>query len=100
MKKLYPAQFEEIVDNDVHVDGYGNETFYEFSGGFIVTFRDVPEANTQGNSFAESLKMAEDALRTAMGFYVERGENYPAPSVPEHGEVMIELKTQEKTNEK
>ena len=87
---LYPAQFQEVEDNDVWCDEEGNETYMEFSGGFVVTFRDVPEAITQGNNLADAIDMAQDALRTAMEFYDERGEDYPKPSEPQQGDIMID----------
>jgi antitoxin HicB len=34
-------------------------------GGFVVTFRDIPEAITQGDSIDEARDMAADALLTA-----------------------------------
>lgn len=92
MSKLYPAQFEEIESNDVWYDDDGGETYMEFSDGFVVTFRDVPEANTQADNFVKAIEMAQDALRTAMEFYDERGEDYPKPSEPQQGDVMILLK--------
>lgn len=88
---IYYAQFEEIKDNDVFLDEDGGETFIEYNGGFVVKFRDVPEALTQGKDFAEAVDMAEDALRTAMEFYDERGEDYPKPSEPQQGDVAINL---------
>ncbi|MDB5933808.1 MAG: type toxin-antitoxin system HicB family antitoxin [Massilia sp.] len=60
-------------------------------GGFVVTFRDIPEAITQGDDEADSLAMAKDALITAMDFYFEDKRPVPAPSVPEAGEHLIEL---------
>ena len=88
---LYPARFEEITDNDVHINDYGDETFYEFSGGFVVTFRDVPEAITQGDNLLDALDMAQDALSTAMEFYDEDNNPRPKPSEPQYGDVMISL---------
>lgn len=75
----YPAQFEDCV---------GVECF-KFQ--IVVTFRDVPEVMTQGDTFEDALDMAEDALRTAMEFYDEDGKTYPTPSEPQHGDVMIAL---------
>lgn len=89
MKTYYPAQFEETTDNHVHINDYGDETYYEFSDGFVVTFRDVPEAITQGYNFLDAIGMAEDALCLAMEFYKERGDDYPTPSAPQTGDVMI-----------
>jgi antitoxin HicB len=49
-------------------------------GGFTVTFPDVPEAVTQGDSEQEAALMAQDALVTALSFYTEGGERLPRPS--------------------
>lgn len=87
MNILYPAKFEETFE-EYHDCGF----IQNQSTGFVVTFRDVPEAITQGNDFADSIYMSEDALKCAMEFYTERGEDYPKPSLPLSGEVMIELK--------
>ena len=35
-------------------------------GGFVVTFPDIPEAITQGNTVEEALAMAHEALETAL----------------------------------
>lgn len=53
-------------------------------GGFTVTFPDIPEAITQGDTEAEAAVMAEDALVTALSFYADGGEVLPQPS-PAHG---------------
>jgi len=58
---------------------------------FVVTFRDIPEAITQGDDEAEALAMAADALLTAMDFYFEDRRPVPAPSAPEEGEQLIDL---------
>lgn len=60
-------------------------------GGFIVTFRDIPEAITQGDSEAEATEMAADALLTAMDFYFEDRRPVPPPSAPAGDERLIEL---------
>ena len=73
----YPAQFEDCV---------GVECF-KFQ--IVVTFRDVPEVMTQGDTFEDAVCRAEDALRTAMGFYDKDGKTYPSPSEPQQGDVMI-----------
>ncbi len=49
-------------------------------GGFTVTFPDVPEAITQGDTEQEAAAMAEDALLTALSFYTDRSEPLPHPS--------------------
>jgi antitoxin HicB len=60
-------------------------------GGFVVTFRDIPEAITQGDDEAEALFMAADVLATAMEFYFEDQRPVPPPSVAEEGERLIAL---------
>jgi antitoxin HicB len=60
-------------------------------GGFVVTFRDIPEAITQGDDEKEALAMAKDALITAMDFYFEDKRPVPAASAQEDDEVCIEL---------
>lgn len=60
-------------------------------GGFVVTFRDIPEAITQGDSQEEALEMAKDALITAMDFYFEDKRSVPSPSALENGEQFVEL---------
>ncbi len=49
-------------------------------GGFTVTFPDVPEAITEGETTAEAATMAEDALVTALSFYTDHAESLPHPS--------------------
>ncbi len=55
--------------------------------GYVVTFQDIPEAITQGSSFAEAIEYAEDALETCKDFYLDRP--YPKPSSPKRGNVMV-----------
>lgn len=71
---FYPAHFKEVAE-----------------GGFIVTFRDIPEAITQGDTEAEALEMAADALLTAMDFYFEDRRPVPPPSAPRKGDRLIAL---------
>lgn len=49
-------------------------------GGWTVTFPDVPEAITQGDTEEEVAAMAEDALVTALSFYTDDGQPLPHPS--------------------
>ncbi len=60
-------------------------------GGFVVTFRDIPEAVTQGDSEAEAMEMAEDVLLSAMDFYFEDKRSVPMPSKAQLGECLVEL---------
>ena len=52
----------------------------EVEGGFVVTFVDIPEAITQGNTEAEALAAAKDALESALDFYFEDKRAVPVPS--------------------
>ena len=60
-------------------------------GGFVVTFRDIPEAITQGDDEAEAVDMAKDALLLSMNFYFEQKRQVPLPSKPRRGERLIPL---------
>jgi len=62
-------------------------------GGYVVTFRDIPEAITQGDTEAEALDMAADVLVSSMDFYFEDRRTVPSPSAPQAGERLIELPT-------
>jgi antitoxin HicB len=70
---LYPAKFD-LED-----------------GCYVVTFRDIPEALTQGYSFDEAKEMALDALVTALDFYFDDQKTVPVPSPAQEGEHLIEL---------
>ena len=88
---IYYAQFEDTTTEHEVIDGDGGYVLIKDNEGFVVTFRDVPEAITQGNNLADAIDMAQDALRTAMEFYDERGEDYPKPSEPQQGDIAINL---------
>ena len=60
-------------------------------GGFVIEFRDIPEAISQGDDEAEALAMAADVLLTCMDFYFEDQRPVPMPSEPHEGERMITL---------
>lgn len=60
-------------------------------GGYTVTFRDIPEAITQGDTLDEARGMAADALLTAMDFYFEAKRPVPKPSKAWAGEELVEL---------
>ncbi len=61
------------------------------SGGYVVTFPDIPEAITQGDSVDEALKMAHDALETALDFYFDDRRAVPMPSNVKRGQRMVVL---------
>lgn len=52
-------------------------------GAIVVTFPDVPEAITEGDTHAHALTMAEDALGAALLAYAEIERPLPEPR--EHG---------------
>jgi antitoxin HicB len=60
-------------------------------GGFVIEFRDIPEAITQGDDEADALHMAADALLTCMTIYFDDRRAVPMPSAPQEGERMIPL---------
>jgi len=70
----YPAQFESAIE-----------------GGFVVTFRDIPEAISQGENETEAMEMAKDALVTAFDFYFDDKRPIPKPSKARVGERLIEV---------
>lgn len=61
------------------------------AGGFVVTFRDIPEAITQGDSEEEAVAMAEDVLLDSIDWYLDEKKAVPFPSEPQAGDRLIEL---------
>lgn len=49
------------------------------SGGYFVSFPDIPEALTQGEDREEAMSMGLDALVTAFEFYFEDERKVPSP---------------------
>lgn len=60
-------------------------------GGFVVTFVDIPEAITQGDTEEQALQAAKDALESAMDFYFEDKRAVPPPSKAKRGQHVVEL---------
>ena len=58
---------------------------------FLVTFPDIPEAITQGESEEEALRAAKDALETALDFYFEANRVVPDPSPLKRKQRFVEL---------
>ena len=58
-------------------------------GGFTVTFRDLPEAITQGDDLAAALSQAADCLDEAIAGRLARLDGIPAASKPAKGEYLI-----------
>jgi antitoxin HicB len=65
--------------------------FTSDDGAFVVTFRDIPEAITQGDTEDEALELAEDVLRESMAYYLEEKRQVPMPSAPREGERLISV---------
>ena len=63
----------------------------EDDGGFVVTFREIPEAITQGRTVDEASRNAADALTIALDGYVEAGWAFPDASPARTGEHLITL---------
>jgi antitoxin HicB len=63
----------------------------EPEGGYTVTFRDIPEAITHGETIEEARDMAADALLTSMDFYFDDRRAVPAPSQAQPGEELVAL---------
>jgi len=58
---------------------------------FLVTFPDIPEAITQGETMEQALEVAQDALETALEFYFEGSRAVPEPSALKRGGHFVEL---------
>ncbi|MDE9452588.1 type II toxin-antitoxin system HicB family antitoxin [Xenorhabdus bovienii] len=60
-------------------------------GGYFVSFPDIPEALTQGDTREEALEMALDALITSFEFYFEDNEKIPLPSSIGHDDDYVDV---------
>ena len=75
MKRFcYPAKFEPNGE-----------------GGFIGTFRDVPEAITEVYPEENFVDIARDALISTIDFYIDDGRKLPEPSQALEDEVLVDL---------
>ena len=72
MKIVYPAKFE--ADED---------------GRILVTFRDLPEAATDGANEDEARAEAPDVLNSALMFRMKYREDMPVPSKKRGGEEYV-----------
>lgn len=61
------------------------------NGSFMARFPDVPEAITAGNSPANALEWAQDALHVALSGYMDDNAPIPLPSQPEPGQPTVEV---------
>ncbi len=63
-------------------------------GGFVVTFRDLPEAITQGDNIRECLEEASDCLEEAIAARIDDGMKIPVPSKCRKGDKLAVLPLQ------
>lgn len=64
-------------------------TITKEGGFFTVSFRDVPHALTDGETYEEALEEAVDCLGEALASCIIDNEILPKPSRQQKGEVMI-----------
>jgi antitoxin HicB len=58
-------------------------------GGYVVTFRDLPEAVTQGERVEDCLAEASDCLAEAIAARIDDGRDIPEPSDLKTGEHRV-----------
>jgi antitoxin HicB len=71
--------------------GYPAKFLPAEEGGFTVTFRDVPEAITEGDTSEEACENARDALESALSFYIADRKDLPVASKAKRGERIVDL---------
>jgi antitoxin HicB len=71
MRYAYPARLKRYPDT------------------IIVTFRDLPEAVSEGKDKADALREGSDCLDAALLFRVKDNEEIPVPSERKRGEVLV-----------
>ena len=64
-------------------------TIDEVDDGFTVTFRDLPEAITQGENIEDALNEAADCLEEAIANRVTHRLEIPTPSEPNENEYIV-----------
>lgn len=71
----YPAKFKRDMNE----------------GGFLITFRDIPEAITQAETIEDSFVEAADCLEEAIAARIDDGLDIPKPSKPRRTERLISV---------
>tara|TARA_B100000780_G_C21033973_1_gene414671 strand:- start:193 stop:630 length:438 start_codon:yes stop_codon:yes gene_type:complete len=69
-------------------------TLDEDDGGYIVSFRDVPEALTQGDTLEEAVRNASEALDEAFAGFIVDGGPLPKPSKIRRDDYAVSVPTQ------
>jgi antitoxin HicB len=59
--------------------------------GFVVSFPDLPDAHTQGETVDEAMMNAQDCLIAALGGYMELRRPIPIASRPKRGQRAVDL---------
>jgi len=60
-------------------------------GGYVVTCRDLPEVITQGDTVAEAVTEAADALEEAVAGRIDDKRDIPMPTAKKHGERSVSV---------
>ena len=68
--------------------------FARHERGYVVQFRDLPEATTQGENISDALAEAVDCLEEAIASRIVNDDNIPAPSRMAKGERLVALPAQ------
>jgi antitoxin HicB len=63
-------------------------------GGFVITFRDIPEAITQAETIEDGLLEAADCLEEAIAGRIDDGLPIPTPSKVRRAEYLIAVPAQ------
>ena len=58
-------------------------------GGYLVTFPDLPDAITQGDSRDDAIEMAADCLAETIGARIAERADIPDPSPVKRGQVRV-----------
>jgi antitoxin HicB len=89
---LIPRPFEERWT--VRNYQYPAEFTPAAEGGYVVTFVDVPEVVTQGESIEQCIEEASDALEEAIIGRINTCDTIPLPSVVQKGQYLIPVPIQ------
>jgi antitoxin HicB len=66
-------------------------TLQKGEGGYVVSFRDLPEAITQGDTIEEALAEAADCLEEAIAGRIDDRREIPTPSSARRGEWTVSV---------
>ncbi len=86
MRFAYPCDIEFDEGGPMEL---GKGEVVNFTEGYSVTFPDVPEAITGGDTWEEAVEMAEDGLGVALGIYVDADKDLPVPGCVRDGQVLV-----------